>query len=302
MTGTQIKSRVRAAVLLGAGVASCLGSCTSGSGADDRGAAEAYMDKLPDALCKHYQRCGFTEDVAKCVSDLTQEVGATRGCDGWTQFYGANKRSLEACLDGSQGSCDSDDVAAFCPEFAKIDVEKTCQPAAKDAGVGGDVARAPLPAQEAAVGAWTGGATCGGQSVTFGYLLCPAGRLRGFEKLGKFDFVDCGTWTVSGSRLTAKYTATPTADPSAKQSVTYQFDYSDNADTLKWVSQCAVTLKRLAGGVTEADCTSSTCTAGGSGPVTCEIDCDCGRCWYCDQGTCRYGGEGPYGCYRGCGP
>src|SRR5690606_4932932 len=81
----------------------------------------------------------------------------------------------------------------------------------------------------------------------------------------------------------------------------FYFDYYRDPEALVWVSSCEtpVVLRRLEGAVTEADCNSGSCAAGGSGPVSCGTDCDCGRCWYCDSGTCRYGGEGPYGCYRG---
>jgi hypothetical protein len=162
-----------------------------------------------------------------------------------------------------------------------------------------------LTTAQLVVGAWYGGATCtsGGEQVTieYGYFICPTGRLRGFESIGGWNFVACGTWSVSGNRLTADYKATATADPSVYEYVTWYFDYDPVADTLTWVSGCPIPLHRLVGEIEEDDCTSSACSSGGSGSMECGTDCDCGRCWYCESGTCRYGGEGPYGCYRGCG-
>jgi hypothetical protein len=43
--------------------------------------------------------------------------------------------------------------------------------------------------------------------------------------------------------------------------------------------------------------------SGGGIGSSCNSDCDCGYCNFCEttssSGVCRYGGEGPYGCYRG---
>lgn len=73
---------------------------------------------------------------------------------------------------------------------------------------------------------------------------------------------------------------------------------------MAWLSACNnpyLYMQRLEGGIEESDCTTGTCSAGGSGAISCTTDCQCGECWYCENGECKYGGEGPYGCYRGCG-
>jgi hypothetical protein len=159
----------------------------------------------------------------------------------------------------------------------------------------------------AVVGAWSGSATCYGKAYRFDWIICPAGRLRGAEKLAGYDFIDCGTWTVSGNRMTGSYKYTAVIDSSVTGNDTQAFDYNSSTDKLKWaltsgqsVGSCELYLTRAVGSVNEADCTTGTCTAGGTGSITCGTDCDCGHCWYCENNTCRYGGEGPYGCYRGC--
>lgn len=126
------------------------------------------------------------------------------------------------------------------------------------------------------VGAWKGSATRGATPIEF---ICPQGRLRGYEKIKNLEFIDCGTWTISNSRLTATYKATAVADPTVVDRVTSQFDHLAATDQLQWVGTCPVKLSKLVGGVTEADCTTGTCTAGGSGAITgCGADSDCGRC------------------------
>ena len=151
----------------------------------------------------------------------------------------------------------------------------------------------------AVVGAWQGTAKCGNSNVEFAWFICPMGRLRGYEKFDQFNYLDCGTWTVSDDVLTADYKWTAVIDPTVTGNENQKYQYIN--DTLNHMEGCPMTLNRLVGQVTEEDCTSITCSAGGSGTITgCGTDCDCGHCWYCDNGTCRYGGEGQYGCYRGC--
>jgi hypothetical protein len=166
----------------------------------------------------------------------------------------------------------------------------------------------PVNVEAMAVGAWQGSANCGSFTMEFGWLLCPDNRLRGYEKINSFDYLDCGTWstgTVTSSGITypsvtGDYTYTAVLDKTVTGTDSQTFVYWPGSDALQWYHGCTLHLQRLVGGVTEADCTSATCTAGGSGAITgCGTDADCGKCWYCDAGTCRYGGEGPYGCYRG---
>ncbi|MEE9594514.1 MAG: hypothetical protein V3V92_03855 [Candidatus Hydrothermarchaeales archaeon] len=149
------------------------------------------------------------------------------------------------------------------------------------------------------IGTWAGGGTCGGTYIEFGFFICPGGRLRGYEKINKLAFVDCGTWSINeNDGVDLSLTATAVLDRSVKEKMNYEFNY-DN-DQLVWKSACPVPLTRLTGeDVSMDDCESTTCSAGGTSAVQCSADFDCGRCWYCDSGTCRYGGEGPYGCYRG---
>jgi formylglycine-generating enzyme required for sulfatase activity len=161
----------------------------------------------------------------------------------------------------------------------------------------------PINVPADVVGAWQGAATCTSSSGTFtleyGWFVCPQGRLRGYEKLDGHDFLDCGTWSLSGITLTGAYKFTSVEDPSYTGDDSQQLVYSSSRDTLTLSTQCPAKLRRLSGSLTEDDCTSNKCSGGGP-IVGCGTDCDCGHCWYCDGGTCRYGGEGPYGCYRGC--
>jgi hypothetical protein len=160
---------------------------------------------------------------------------------------------------------------------------------------------APLNVEAMAVGAWQGSIACGDAGDSVGWFLCPGGRLRGYERVYSTDYVDCGTWSVNASdHVIPVYTAKDTKIGDTWDGIFLDFIYSKSTDTLQWNAGCTLVLQRLVGGVTEADCVSTTCTAGGNGDITgCGTDADCGRCWYCDAGTCRYGGEGPYGCYRG---
>lgn len=150
------------------------------------------------------------------------------------------------------------------------------------------------------VGAWSGTKTFttsnGTMKVTYGWYICPKGRVRGFEKLGSFDFLVCGTWTMNEEQFTMNYYAIDVLvgdrwDNDPLKAV-YYYDY----DVLYTYS--GVVIYRLAGDITESDCVSKTCGDGSTYSADCSYDGDCGRCWYCDNGTCRYGGEGPYGCYR----
>lgn len=286
------------------------GGSRSDTGADPATsqALRAFLQALPGPYCDWLVSCGHSTDRDSCVTDITSEIAGTidavTSCASMLNFYAQNRSAIDACLTGQVGACGNDDFDTFCPALSGADVDACLNPA--DAGVsGGDANRPTLPTQQQIVGAWAGAATCssGGSSarLEFGWFLCPGNRLRGYEKIDNYDFVDCGTWSVSGNRATMTYRSTAVADPSVVDNVSWDFDYSAGADTLTWVSNCPIVLQRLAGQITEANCQSSACSAGGTGPVQCGTDCDCGRCWYCESGTCRYGGEGPYGCYRGCG-
>lgn len=159
-------------------------------------------------------------------------------------------------------------------------------------------AESPPPLETIVVGAWAGGAQCPGQEVAFAYFLCPQGRLRGAEDFGGFDFLVCGTWTVTqDDEIVLNYTATATPSGEVFTGETQTFQYQDGQ--LVWsIDVCPLPLQRLVGAVVEEDCTGGFC---GGGAITgCGTDCDCGRCWYCENDTCRYGGEGEFGCFRGC--
>ncbi len=91
--------------------------------------------------------------------------------------------------------------------------------------------------------------------------------------------IACTEQATTCTEATNCFTNSPFApDPDATQNVTQFFDAVD------------------------ASGTSYVYTESGSSGLgdTCQTDCDCGRCNYCEGGECRYGGEGPYGCYRGC--
>lgn len=150
------------------------------------------------------------------------------------------------------------------------------------------------------VGAWSGSKTFttsnGTMKVTYGWYICPKGRVRGFEKLGSFDFLVCGTWTMNNDQFTMNYYSIDVLvgdrwDNDPLKAV-YYYDY----DVLYTYN--GIVMYRLAGDISESDCVSKTCGDGSTYSADCNYDGDCGRCWYCDDGTCRYGGEGPYGCYR----
>jgi hypothetical protein len=160
-----------------------------------------------------------------------------------------------------------------------------------------------LGTRERIVGAWAGE----GQCQDFPYLnivfICPGGRYRGATTFGNVSFVNCGTWSMeTGSLFRTDYTSTDTVlGESERQSKEYLYDAS--TDTLS--EGCPIVLRRAIGEISEEDCESSVCSEWGSGSVECRTDCDCGRCWYCEEiggenGVCRYGGEGPAGCFRGC--
>jgi hypothetical protein len=150
------------------------------------------------------------------------------------------------------------------------------------------------------VGAWSVQGSVCGTTIKYVFIICPKGRLRGAEVLNGWEFVDCGTWSIVDDKLVLNYKCTAVADRTVTGTQTWTFQYEVAGDNLRLVGNCAFPLFRAVGGVTESDCTSATCTGGGSGNIQCGTDCDCGRCWYCESGTCRYGGEGTYGCFRGC--
>lgn len=170
-----------------------------------------------------------------------------------------------------------------------------------------------LTIENKVVGAWVGSVECSGNNFEFGFFLCPQGRLRGYEKINGLNFIDCGTWKMSDKsfnglddsrviELNYKYTAA--ADSTVTGNQILEFYMLDNNTTMAWLSACNnpyLYMQRLEGGIEESDCTTGTCSAGGSGAISCTTDCQCGECWYCENGECKYGGEGPYGCYRGCG-
>ena len=174
-------------------------------------------------------------------------------------------------------------------------------------GTGGGTT-APLTLEQQVVGAWAASGTCQGSEVTIGEFICPGGRVRGAQSFDNFDFLVCGTWTAEDpdqveSRVQLISVQDP-SDPGNQDVLAQPFTYDAESDQLTLNIACNIPLQRLEGGVTEEDCESSVpgCNNdGGSGPIGCTEDCQCGRCWYCESGTCRYGGEGEFGCVRGCG-
>lgn len=195
-----------------------------------------------------------------------------------------------------------------------------------DPGQPGEVTQGkPTTLAATVVGAWTTTATnCQtGSDASYGYFLCPGGRIRGGGTIGNVTEVVCGSYTTAPASLpncedevgcfpkvNANVTSTlvlggqKDVDPNA----TKQFLYYESRDALAYPTQCKdgsaglLLLERVKGGDSVSDdyCESDACTKGSSSSSQCGTDCDCGRCWFCESGTCRYGGEGPYGCYRGC--
>jgi hypothetical protein len=265
----------------------------------DRQAYDELMSQVPRALCQHYATCQIIEagEVETCVTEITAEIASDPlDCDAAVEFYIAHRAAIDACLDGSQGTCDSDDVTSFCPAWVGFDFEHGCDAPPDDGGPGDG---GTLTLEQAVVGGWSGSGTCQDTELEFGWFLCPGGRLRGFERAGDINFLDCGTWRVEGDLVKFSGTSTDTIIGDEGPMPEWEANYEGGQ---LFVGACNVPLSRVQGTVGAEDCTGGACSAGGTGDVSCSIDCDCGRCWYCESGTCRYAGEGPYGCYRGCGP
>jgi hypothetical protein len=173
-------------------------------------------------------------------------------------------------------------------------------------GSGGGGGVPELTLEQQVVGGWTQSGSCDGTDIVVGKFFCPGPRIRGGISFDNFDFVVCGTWSAENpDDVTAQaqlISVQDPSDPANEDVLTLSYTYDSENDQLIYHANCDIPMVRVEGGVTADDCESSTCTAGGgSGPVQCTVDCDCGRCNYCESGTCRYGGEGEYGCYRGCG-
>jgi hypothetical protein len=250
-----------------------------------------------------------------CIGEVQDELAGDNvaTCAAAQQFYLDNKTAIDQCAGGGAGNCDNDDFTSYCPAWIGFDLEQDCRVedsgdagigsggSTSNGGAGGSSGSVELTTEQAVVGAWSGGAACGDASFAFLYFLCPGGRLRGVEVLNEFEFLACGTFSATAATVNTDYGVVAVIDSTFTDESHLQWTYSSSNDTLTWVADCPVELTRAVGEVTQEDCESSTCTAGGSGPVTCGTDCDCGRCWYCESGQCLYGGEGPVGCYRGCG-
>jgi hypothetical protein len=177
-------------------------------------------------------------------------------------------------------------------------------------GGGGGTGGGPpeLTLEQQVVGLWTQSGSCQGTDIMVAKYFCPGPRIRGGITFDNFDFFVCGTWSsedpddVSG-RAQLISVQDP-SDPANQNVVSLEYTYDWDTDQLIYNAACDIPMERVSAGVTADDCetTVAACTSGGgSGPVQCVEDCDCGRCNYCESGTCRYGGEGPFGCYRGCG-
>lgn len=156
------------------------------------------------------------------------------------------------------------------------------------------------------VGGWAGAAECSGRTLTFGYFICPGGKVRGGQKVDNLGFSVLGKWNTGNQdygdgkeydTLTVDYTYTAQLDSSVNGKQKESWVYHEKSDTLQWVSSCQLYLQRVTGEVDDTDCKPSPTAAGGGGQ--CSSDYQCGQCWECDDGTCRYAGQGAYGCYGG---
>jgi hypothetical protein len=308
---------------LGSGVAGCDrrgGGDGDADGDDDdadeptpeeREALESFFAAYPEAYCNWSYRCGLVGDegLETCVSAVTESMQEIDICDAMVELYVQYRDELDACVTGDGSECSENDDD-FCPIIEDIDYEHACDAGPEcvvytDCADGEDCVDgtctvgggAELTLEQLAVGVWGGSGTCNGTPVEVGWFLCPAGRVRGYSIVDGYDFLDCGTWSISGSEITGTISGTAVIDGSVDS---YDYYMVFDGEQMQWGS-CSLPLQRLPGGVDESDCTGGVCSAGGSGDVDCGTDCDCGRCWYCETDTCRYGGEGPYGCYRGCG-
>jgi hypothetical protein len=166
-----------------------------------------------------------------------------------------------------------------------------------------------LTLEQQVVGGWTQSGSCGDITITVGTFICPGGRVRGAESFDGSDFLQCGTWSAEEpDSVSAELNLIAVIDPSDPGNddvLDFEYTYdAENDQLIQLTGPCQIPLVRVEGGVTADDCESDVCSGwlgGSSAPVQCTVDCDCGRCNYCESGTCRYGGEGPFGCYRGCG-
>lgn len=161
-----------------------------------------------------------------------------------------------------------------------------------------------------AVGKWGGKTWAGQVNGKYGWWVtsaafCPAGRYRGqlyFEPNDGSTANEVARYCGTFSCTTGDPVATVTTKwlDGTTESGTLNFHYRYGYLWLGDMSGEPIPYWPLTNELTEDDCVTTDCTAGGTGTITgCSGDYECGRCWYCDNGQCRYGGEGPYGCYRG---
>jgi hypothetical protein len=298
-----------------------------------------FLDALPEALCSYYVECGLIEEseIADCPSEVQDEiVDRVEPCDALVAVYAERAQELSACLSGAEGTCESDDIEAFCPSLGEIDLEQTCPstPVAPADGTEDEPAEgaedevtegSPTSSAARAVGAWsTVSSNCqSGTDMNYAYFLCPGGRIRGAGEFGNLSELVCGTYTTIAAAYPGcddqlscfdgvSATVTSTVILGGETDVASGQDlnlYLTGDDSLLRGAECRdgstglLQLKRASGELTDDYCVSDSCPADGAadgGYGSCGTDCDCGRCWYCESGECRYGGEGPYGCYRGC--
>ncbi|MEM7233317.1 MAG: hypothetical protein AAF517_14160 [Planctomycetota bacterium] len=243
------------------------------------------------------------EDVTVSVESSSISVDEDSGSLSGTFEYSTSDCRGTARVSGARSGDNPDDSNTDPePDDSGGDVDSGDDDDDDDSNPQDDFEVATTLAQKA-VGAWFRSGSCSGSTtvLTFAYILCPGGRLRGSESVDDFDFVVCGTWEQDGDLIRLSYRSTDTI-LGESEFVERAIGYDEATDQLiVGTRSCNVPLNRLGGdAVDTGDCDSAACTAGGTGPVACGTDCDCGRCWYCEDGACHYGGEGPFGCFRGC--
>ena len=307
-------------------------ACDSGGGASGGGASGGGVTYVApgdcNAACDLLSSC-LGMEKASCMTGCQEQSGG-QGGDGSTEGGATDDAACWACFNYGCSRCEDlrDCVAKDC----NIPLSELKECSAGTGTTGQVTSGTPTSPEAQAVGAWSQEAsTCSSGSVLTGYayFLCPGGRIRGGGKLDSATELLCGTYTATPPSMQGcsdKVGCFPKVHATVKDTLilggqqdvdpSYEFTmliHDDGGKTSLWKdTKCGdgssgyIVLGRVAADVSDDYCVSDACPASGgssgssSSYGSCNTDCDCGICWYCESGTCRYGGEGPYGCYRGC--
>ncbi len=164
---------------------------------------------------------------------------------------------------------------------------------------GGTTPGATAPAsQDGLAGFYTAGpVSCGGAfDIAYGFAVCSSKKMSGIEKVasdqtGAFTWLDEGSYTESGDKLTFTLTRT-VVEPSAIRGDVNKATLvlEKQGDKLVVVSatempECTGLELERTDTVTDADCEPG--AGGGSSGGGCTADVDCGECRRCERSTGR---------------